>query len=279
MHYRVNVRFGALRNISSFKTTLAHLKNSDKVVIRSARGVEAGEVVSKPVVVEEDSVEDGNGEILRKLTDEDREELRKIEDESIPNAFKFCQKKIKELGLQMKLTSIEHLFGRKKMIFYFLAEGRVDFRELVKDLAKEYQTRIEMKQIGVRDEARLLADYEHCGRELCCKTFLKNLEPVTMKMAKNQKTTLDPSKVSGRCGRLMCCLRYEDKTYDELRCNLPKKGDIIHTAKGSGEVIDYDVLCQLVTIETEGRKPLVVSVEEISSDCSHKACHKEGVCG
>lgn len=278
MYYRVTVRFGALRNVSTFKTTLTHLRNSDKVVIRSMRGVEAGEVVSKPVAVEEECIEESNGEILRKLTDEDKEELRKIEEESIPKAFKFCQKKIKEHGLQMKLASVEHLFGSKKMIFYFLAEGRVDFRELVKDLAKEYQTRIEMKQIGVRDEARLLADYEHCGRELCCKTFLKNLEPVTMKMAKNQKPTLDPSKISGRCGRLMCCLRYEDKTYDELRCHLPKKGSIVHTAKGSGEVIDYDVLCQLVTIDTEVGKPLVVSVEEIS-ECSHKTCPKEGVCG
>ncbi len=288
VHYQVNVRFGALRNVSSFKTTLAHLKNSDGVVIRSIRGVEAGEVISKPVAVEDDSAGQVNDEIIRKLTDNDKDELRKIEEESIPKAHKFCQKKIKEHGLQMKLASVEHLFGSKKMIFYFLAEGRVDFRELVKDLAKEYQTRIEMKQIGVRDEARLLADYEHCGRELCCKSFLKNLEPVTMKMAKNQKTTLDPSKVSGRCGRLMCCLRYEDKTYEELRRHLPKKGDVLSTAKGKGEVIDYNVLCQLVTIETESGKHLVVSVEEIS-EYSRKTCssssgghgchHKEGVCG
>ncbi len=288
VYYRVNVRFGALRNVSTFKTSLTHLRNSDKVVIRSARGVEAGEVVSKPVAVEEEDVEEDNGEILRKLTDEDKEELRKIEEESIPKAFKFCQKKIKEHKLQMKLASVEHLFGSKKMIFYFLAEGRVDFRELVKDLAKEYQTRIEMKQIGVRDEARLLADYEHCGRELCCKTFLKSLEPVTMRMAKNQKATLDPSKISGRCGRLMCCLRYEDSTYEELRCHLPKKGSTIRTAKGSGEVIDYDVLRQLVTIEMESGKPLIVPVKEIleypkkvrqgESACG-TTCHKEGVCG
>lgn len=278
MDYRVIVRFGALRNISSFKTILSHLRKSDKVVIRSSRGVEAGEVVTKPLAVEEGRTKDSDGEILRKFTDADEESLEKIEEVSIPNAFKLCQKKIKEHGLQMKLASVEHLFGSKKMIFCFLAEGRVDFRELVKDLAKEYQTRIEMKQIGVRDEARLLADYEHCGRELCCRTFLKNLEPVTMKMAKNQKTTLDPSKVSGRCGRLMCCLRYEDKTYDELRRNLPKKGTVVNTANGSGEVIDYDVLCQLVTVETEKGKRVVFSVEELSG-CSNKSCAKEGACG
>jgi cell fate regulator YaaT (PSP1 superfamily) len=254
------------------------LRKSDKVVIRSSRGVEAGEVVTKPLAVEEGRTKDSDGEILRKFTDADEESLEKIEEVSIPNAFKLCQKKIKEHGLQMKLASVEHLFGSKKMIFCFLAEGRVDFRELVKDLAKEYQTRIEMKQIGVRDEARLLADYEHCGRELCCRTFLKNLEPVTMKMAKNQKTTLDPSKVSGRCGRLMCCLRYEDKTYDELRRNLPKKGTVVNTANGSGEVIDYDVLCQLVTVETEKGKRVVFSVEELSG-CSNKSCAKEGACG
>jgi cell fate regulator YaaT (PSP1 superfamily) len=195
-----------------------------------------------------------------------------------PVEFKFCQKKIKEHKLLMKLASVEHLFGTKKIIFYFLANGRVDFRELVKDLAKEYQARIEMKQIGVRDEARLLADYEHCGRELCCRSFLKNLEPVTMKMAKNQKATLDPSKISGRCGRLMCCLRYEDKVYEDLKHVLPKKGSIVKTAKGVGEVINYDVLQQQVTIELENKNKIHVSVKEITDKVREPLRQKEPMC-
>ena len=196
----------------------------------------------------------------------------------IPVEFKFCQKKIKEHKLLMKLASVEHLFGTKKIIFYFLASGRVDFRDLVKDLAKEYQARIEMKQIGVRDEARLLADYQHCGQELCCRTFLKNLEPITMKMAKNQKATLDPSKISGRCGRLLCCLRYEDKVYEDLKHVLPKKGSIVKTAKGVGEVINYDVLQQQVTIEMENKNKIHVSVKDIIDKVREPLRQKEPMC-
>ena len=178
----------------------------------------------------------------------------------------------------MKLASVEHLYGTKKIIFYYLANGRIDFRELVKDLAKEYQARIEMKQIGVRDEARLLADYEHCGRELCCRSYLKNLEPVTMKMAKNQKATLDPSKISGRCGRLMCCLRYEDRVYEELKNSLPKKGSVVKTIKGTGEVVNYDVLQQQVVIETENRSRQTVSVGEIIDKVREPLRQKGSVC-
>lgn len=218
------------------------------------------------------------GEVLRKATLDDREKQKKIIDEMIPVEFKFCQKKIREHKLLMKLASVEHLFGTKKIIFYFLASGRVDFRELVKDLAKEYQARIEMKQIGVRDEARLLADYQHCGQELCCRAFLKNLEPITMKMAKNQKATLDPSKISGRCGRLLCCLRYEDKVYEDLKHVLPKKGAIVKTAKGVGEVINYDVLQQQVTIELENGNKIHVSVHDIIDKVRDPLWQKEPMC-
>ena len=278
MRHILTIRYGVLKNTSDFFATFNSLRNGDHVIIRSSRGVEFGEVITMvKEIADTDSIEN-LGEVLRKATLDDKEKQKKITDEMIPVEFKFCQKKIKEHKLLMKLASVEHLFGTKKIIFYFLANGRVDFRELVKDLAKEYQARIEMKQIGVRDEARLLADYEHCGRELCCRAFLKNLEPVTMKMAKNQKATLDPSKISGRCGRLMCCLRYEDKVYEDLKHVLPKKGSIVKTAKGVGEVINYDVLQQQVTIEMENKNKIHVSVKDIIDKVREPLRQKEPMC-
>jgi cell fate regulator YaaT (PSP1 superfamily) len=278
MRHILTIRYGVLKNTSDFFATFNSLRNGDHVIIRSSRGVEFGEVITMvKEIADTDSIEN-LGEVLRKATLDDKEKQKKILDEMIPVEFKFCQKKIKEHKLLMKLASVEHLFGTKKIIFYFLANGRVDFRELVKDLAKEYQARIEMKQIGVRDEARLLADYEHCGRELCCRAFLKNLEPVTMKMAKNQKATLDPSKISGRCGRLMCCLRYEDKVYEDLKHVLPRKGSIVKTAKGVGEVINYDVLQQQVTIELENKNKIIVSVPDIIDKVREPLRQKEPMC-
>ena len=278
MRHILTIRYGVLKNTSDFFAPFNSLRNGDHVIIRSSRGVEFGEVITMvKEIADTDSIEN-LGEVLRKATLDDKEKQKKITDEMVPVEFKFCQKKIKEHKLLMKLASVEHLFGTKKIIFYFLANGRVDFRELVKDLAKEYQARIEMKQIGVRDEARLLADYEHCGRELCCRAFLKNLEPVTMKMAKNQKATLDPSKISGRCGRLMCCLRYEDKVYEDLKHVLPRKGSIVKTAKGVGEVINYDVLQQQVTVELENKNKIIVSVPDIIDKVREPLRQKEPMC-
>ncbi|MCF6153653.1 MAG: hypothetical protein E3K36_00050 [Candidatus Brocadia sp.] len=278
MKHIFTIRYGVLKNTSDFYAMFNSLKKDDPVIIRSHRGVEFGEVVTKVKEIADDDSIESLGEILRKATPDDKEKQKKIHNESIPDEFKFCQKKIKEHRLLMKLASVEHLFGTKKIIFYYLANGRVDFRELVKDLAKEYQARIEMKQIGVRDEARLLADYEHCGRELCCRSFLKNLEPVTMKMAKNQKATLDPSKISGRCGRLMCCLRYEDKVYEDLKYALPRKGSIVKTAKGIGEVVNYDVLQQQVTIELNNGSRIHASVHDIIDKVREPLRQKETMC-
>lgn len=274
----LTIRYGVLKNTADFFATFNSLKKGDQVIIRSNRGIEFGEVVMKVKEIDDDSPVENLGEILRKATPDDKKNLGKIDNEMVPLEFKFCQKKIKEHKLLMKLASVEHLYGTKKIIFYYLANGRIDFRELVKDLAKEYQARIEMKQIGVRDEARLLADYEHCGRELCCRSYLKNLEPVTMKMAKNQKATLDPSKISGRCGRLMCCLRYEDRVYEELKNSLPKKGSVVKTIKGTGEVVNYDVLQQQVVIETENRSRQTVSVGEIIDKVREPLRQKGSVC-
>jgi cell fate regulator YaaT (PSP1 superfamily) len=163
----------------------------------------------------------------------------------------------------MKIVDAEHVFGGERIIFYFMAEGRVDFRDLVKDIAHEYQTRIEMRQIGSRDEAKLLADYETCGQECCCRRFLKALKPVNMRMAKMQKATLDPAKISGYCGRLKCCLRYEDKTYTELKQNLPRKNTMVRTKHGQGKVLDSQILTQLVLVEHDGGTKVAVPLEEL----------------
>ncbi len=263
MKYLLAVRYGAMGYIGNFCTAVEGLRNGDSVVVKSERGTELGSAVSSVEELHEGFHIQTSGEVLRVQTPQDEEEAKRIESVLQPAELKFCGEKVKELKLPMNLAAVEHLLGGEKIIFYFLAEGRVDFRQLVKELAKNYRTRIEMRQIGVRDEARLLGDVEHCGREICCRTFMKNLEPITMKMAKSQKTTLDPSKISGRCGRLMCCLRFEDQTYDELRTQLPKKGARVVTARGMGEVVSYDVIQQLVTIETDKSKQITVPVSEI----------------
>jgi len=254
MYYVATVRYGAMRLVGDFYAKFPSVKRTDRVIVRTDRGVEVGEVISKPEGTSDENDVKGLGEILRRVTPEDLERIRRIEEEQEREEFKFCQTRIRDLKLPMKLTSVEHLFGGTKIIFYFLADGRVDFRQLVKELAKQYNTRIEMRQIGVRDEARLLADYEHCGRELCCKGFMKTLEPVTMRMAKNQKATLDPAKISGRCGRLMCCLRFEDPVYEEFKRRLPKKGTHVETPDGPGIVVECEVMSQQVTVELASSK-------------------------
>ena len=280
MKYVATVRYGAMRYTARFYATLPGAKMDDMVIVRTDRGVEWGNVVSIPEQVDDGKVPDSMGELLRVATDEDRAKLAQIEAEDEPLAMKLCQRTIEEHKLPMKLARAEKLFGGNKAIFYFLADGRVDFRALVKDLAKEYQTRIQMVQIGVRDEARLLADYEHCGRQLCCRTFIKKLEPVSMKMAKSQKATLDPSKISGRCGRLMCCLRFEDKMYDELKRSLPRKGTRVRVTDGTGDVVSFDILQQTVKVDLDGeRRSVVVPVDAILERLSGSRQSSRGKAG
>jgi cell fate regulator YaaT (PSP1 superfamily) len=249
---------------------MENLLRGEKVVIRTERGTELGTVVSPSDGSNQD------GRVLRRGGPEDLERAAEIERDAGSAEFDYCREKITELGLPMKLVHVEHLLGGEKIVFYFMADGRVDFRALVRDLARKYQTRIELRQIGVRDEARLLADYDTCGRELCCRTFMKDLEPVTMRMAKNQKATLDPSKISGHCGRLMCCLRYEDAVYDELKRKLPKKGSTVVTKEATGEVIDYDILQQTVRIEAADSRLLTVAVDDILEVTRHGRSAKRG---
>src|SRR2546421_6967635 len=174
-----------------------------------------------------------------------------------------CSRFVATRHLQMELVDVEHLFGGERLIFYFLAEKRVDFRELVKDLARELQTRIELRQIGVRDEAKLKADYGDCGKPVCCNTHMAVMPPVSMRMAKLQKSTLDPSKISGRCGRLKCCLRFEQEVYEEFQQSLPPVGSRVVTSKGQGRVLAHEILAQRLLVEFEDGRRLPVTLDEV----------------
>ncbi|MBL7134718.1 MAG: hypothetical protein ISS78_11515, partial [Phycisphaerae bacterium] len=243
------------------------LPRGTKLVIRTERGVELGEVVV-PVCAQCDGLhltserlkefvrENGSeypfrrdGRVLRLANPQDVIDYRHLQ-QSAREAAKYCRQEIRAMNLAMKLVAVEHLLGGERLVFFFAAEHRVDFRDLVRKLASQYRTRIEMRQVGARDEARLVADYERCGQQCCCQSFLKDLRPVSMRMAKTQKATLDPSKISGRCGRLMCCLRYEDTTYEQLRKKLPRKNTWVRTADDViGRVVDTQIITQLVKIQ------------------------------
>lgn len=251
-----------------------------RVVVKTDRGLELGSVVGPfcyrsgqfRLTVEQvdeymhksgdEQTPTQKGRFVRYATAEDINEERHLE-KSAKEELEYCKRFVKELEMQMEVVASEHLFGGERVIFYFVAEGRIDFRELVKRLAKEFQTRIEMRQIGSRDEAKLAVDYEACGLECCCKRFLNTLKPVNMRMAKLQKATLDPSKISGHCGRLKCCLRYEDETYRELKARLPKKNARVKTIYGEGTVLDTHILTQLVVVQRDDGAQVVFPLEEI----------------
>lgn len=275
------VRYGAMRMIGEFTyRPNTVFKCGAKVVVQTERGIELGEQVSLTChgcdkSVSRDQISRyiqnsgpefyrlGSGRILREATPQDVAEHDHLNSSTRGEADD-CSLMAAQLGLEMKIVTVEHLLGGERVIYYFMADGRVDFRGLVKELAARHQTRIEMKQVGARDEARLVADYEICGRECCCKNFLKTLRPVTMKMAKVQKATLDLSKVSGRCGRLRCCLRYEHEGYESLERNLPRRGSRIRTEHGTGVVIDRQILTQLVMFRSDEGRVVTVPVEEIA---------------
>lgn len=237
-----------LREAGNITTYIAadDIKVNDYVILEADRGLDYGEVLEINDTVGGDSLHN----IVRRITSEDLKKIRENKQKS-GEAIRTCSKKIKEYNLSMKLVEAEYSFDKKKVIFYFTSDERIDFRELVKDLAKVFKIRIEMRQIGVRDEARLFGGVGPCGRGLCCATFLKNFEPVSIKMAKQQKLPLNPSKISGICGRLMCCLFYEHKHYRQLAKGLPKEGDTITAARGKGKVLSVNILKRLVYVEFE----------------------------
>jgi cell fate regulator YaaT (PSP1 superfamily) len=256
-----NVRYGSMLSVAPFSARSGPLRRGDRCVVRTERGTELGVVVNP--VPETENAGKPAGEILRLATEEDLAAHAAIIRDTEAREGAFCREKVKALNLPMKLVKVEHLFGGEKIIFYFTAAGRVDFRELVKELAREYRTRIEMRQIGDRDEARLKGDYGPCGRQLCCTAFIKEFDPISMKMAKNQMTTLDPQKLSGRCGKLKCCLKYENETYMELKSLLPRKGARVLTQNGEGEVLTLEILAQKVLIEKPGGERIRVHRDQI----------------
>jgi len=273
------VRYGAMNWIGEFRLPPQVVPScGSRVVVQSDRGIEIGEQVDllchgRRPLVDRAQVKDyvdssGNefyrfkaGKILREASPQDVNEHERL-NQHVHADVERCAQLAAQLNLDMKVITAEHLLGGERIVFYFRSEGRIDFRELVRGLAQHYQTRIEMRQVGARDEARLIADYEICGRECCCKNFLKKLRPVTMRMAKLQKSTLDPSKVSGRCGRLRCCLRYEHQGYDELLRQLPHLGTRLQTEIGPATVIDRQVLTQLLLVRGEDGQTLAVPVSE-----------------
>jgi cell fate regulator YaaT (PSP1 superfamily) len=279
----VLVRYGRMNSLGLFEHNEAQVPRTPaRVVVKTEKGLELGHLVGQL-----SSYKDGRfrlaedqicsyyvnseisfntepvGKVVRFATPDDISEeqhLEKITKEEIA----CCARLAKELNLRMEIIDAEHIFGGERIVFYFMADGRVDFRELVRKLAQEYQTRIEMRQIGSRDEAKLLGDVESCGRECCCIQFLQLLKPVNMRMAKMQKATLDPSKISGFCGRLKCCLRYEDQTYTELKQSLPRRGALVQTKRGEGKVFDTQILTQLVVVEYENGEKAGFPLEEIT---------------
>lgn len=244
----IGVRFRTAGKIYFFNPGNFEIKQGDHVIVETARGIEYGTVIGAPKEVEEDKVVQPLKSVLRianKKDDEQEAANRQKEKE----AFKICLEKIRKHGLQMKLIDAEYTFDNNKVLFYFTADGRIDFRELVKDLASVFKTRIELRQIGVRDETKILGGIGICGRPLCCHTHLSEFAPVSIKMAKEQNLSLNPTKISGVCGRLMCCLKNEEETYEELNRKLPNVGDFVTTDDGlKGEVHSVNVLRQLVKV-------------------------------
>ena len=276
------VRYGRLGYLGWFEHNLNRMpKRYSQVVIKTKRGLEIGELVgpfsyrggdfksSGKQVAEyfsnsphRDYPMTEGGTFVRFATPDDLMEEEHLK-ASAQEELKCCERFAKEMELGMKVIDAEHLFGGERIVIYFTSDGRVDFRELVRRLAREYQTRIELRQVGSRDGARLISDFESCGQECCCRRFLKILAPVSMRMAKLQKATLDPSKISGHCGRLKCCLRYEDETYKDLKERLPKKNALVKTPTGTGRVIEVQVLTQLIVVQDDEGKREAFGIEDI----------------
>ena len=244
----VGVRFRRAGKIYYFDPKDMAMKKGDHVIVEAARGVEYGTVIITPGTVAEDQVVQPLKPVIRVATQED-DKVEAKNKEKEKQAYIICQEKIKKHGLEMKLVEAEYTFDNNKLLFYFTADGRIDFRELVKDLAAVFRTRIELRQIGVRDETKILGGVGICGRELCCHTFLSEFAPVSIKMAKEQNLSLNPSKISGVCGRLMCCLKNEEDTYEYLNSRLPNPGDRVTTCDNlKGEVQSVNVLRQRVKV-------------------------------
>ncbi len=267
------VRYGTTRILGEFSSRgLAPLPRGASVIVRGERGHEWGTVLSTATEQTRAylGASDEHGRIIRLANDEDEANRAKaiaFEKE----AFAGGLVQVRERNLQMQLIDVEQIIGGERLVYYYVAEQRIDFRDLVKSLAKVFQTRIEMRQIGIRDEAKLLADYGDCGQPVCCNTFLREMPPVSMKMAKLQKATLDPSKISGRCGRLKCCLRYEYDTYEESRRELPPVGATVVTKQGTGKIVGQELLARKLMVAYEGQRHIMTDEKDILTVVSTKS--------
>ena len=246
----IGVRFKNTGKVYYFDPEQEKVQKGEMVIVETARGVECGETAMENREVSDEAIVQPLRKVIRKATKEDLKrvaENRKKE----KTAFSACEKKIVEHGLEMKLVDVEYTFDNGKILFYFTADGRVDFRELVKDLAGMFRTRIELRQIGVRDEAKMLGGIGICGRPFCCGSFLGGFQPVSIKMAKEQGLSLNPVKISGTCGRLMCCLKYEQEAYQDLLRTTPKVNALVSTPDGKGVVIDQNLLTRKLTVRLD----------------------------
>ena len=278
------VRYGRMRILGLFEHNEAQIPSVPTlVVIKTEKGMEMGSIVGSigayragQLKMPDDQLKkyfddseipfttESAGKFVRYATPEDINEEKHFQKIAVEET-KFCKKLIKEMNLPMKVVDAEHILGGERIVFYFMSDGRVDFRDLVRKLAQEYQTRIEMRQIGARDEAKILGDVESCGQRCCCSRFLKSLKPVNMRMAKLQKATLDPTKISGRCGRLKCCLRYEYDTYVELQRELPPVGSEVTLEKGQARVVGQEILAQQLLVEFEDNRRALIELTEVVS--------------
>ena len=263
---RYVVRFGTLRAVGEFGTRSGdeEFRRGDQVIIRSPRGIEWGEVLCEATDRTKEFLggRDQAGKIQRLATPQDERERDQLCQRE-QQAFLQCRQVIAEHNLAMQLVDAEILLGGERITFYFHSEARIDFRELVKSLAQSFKQRIEMRQIGIRDEAKILADYGDCGQPVCCNTHLTEMPPVSMKMAKLQKASLDPNKLSGRCGRLKCCLRYEYDTYEEYRKELPSVGAIVVTRQGQGKVVGQEILARKLLVQYADSRQIVADLSEV----------------
>ena len=263
----IGVRFRPAGKIYYFAPGKFHIRQGDKVIVETARGIEFGTVVTGPKEVKDEEVMQPLKSVIRIATEEDKRAEEKNREKE-KEAFEICLEKIRKHNLDMKLINAEYTFDNNKVLFCFTADGRIDFRELVKDLAAVFRTRIELRQIGVRDETKIRGGIGICGRPLCCHTYLSEFAPVSIKMAKEQNLSLNPTKISGVCGRLMCCLTNEEETYEELNSRLPAIGDTVTTNEGlKGEVQSVSVLRQLVkvvvTLENDEKEIREYKVDEL----------------
>lgn len=280
----VGIRFKKAGKIYYFDPDNLEIQKGNNVIVETARGLEFGEVVIGPREVNEEEVIQPLKKVIRVSTEEDvlKDQDNKAKEK---DAFNICLNKIADHGLPMKLIDVEYTFDNSKIIFYFVADGRIDFRELVKDLASIFRTRIELRQIGVRDESKFIGGLGPCGRSMCCSSFLGDFEPVSIKMAKEQNLSLNPTKISGVCGRLMCCLNYEQNTYEEIRKKMPAVGSIVKTPEdGEGEVVENSILLESVKVrivnrfdEVEIRPFSIYEVEMVSGEYEYREIHEDEI--